>query len=513
MKLRSVVLSGVFGLLVAGGAGAAPQTDEQDPGPEEEIETLTRGPMHEAFATPVVFDPSAGPVAPKPAPPELEELPPDEKPDGDDVVWISGYWSFDEERDGHVWVSGIWRRLPPGRQWVPGYWRPVGSGAQWVSGFWAPLEQQEADYLPAPPRSVEAGPSSAAPSPDHTYVPGTWRWIEGRYIWSPGYWVQTRPEWIWTPAQYVWTPGGYVFVNGYWDYEPEVRGLMFAPVYVRPAAYGVVYTPRVALNVGVVFEHSFCRTAVRSYYFGDYYEARYVTFGYHPAFAYHMSVYGYDPIWAHTVVVRTRAQPNFLISVRARFGERRANVAARPPRTYRNQINIKNVNKTVIKNKNVVNNTTIQNNDNRSFEIGKPIEEVKKGGGKGARKMNKVEPDRRQALRREAGDVNRQAGERRKTERVAEQERKGENASRRQLPRSPLGGDRPRSGGANVAPPQPDRPRPRPETAPLRPGQKVPRPLPRERHGGTDVRRPPEQPAGPRKGGENRKPKKQDGGG
>lgn len=33
-------------------------------------------------------------------------LPPDQKPEGDDVAWIPGYWAWDDERNDFLWVSG-----------------------------------------------------------------------------------------------------------------------------------------------------------------------------------------------------------------------------------------------------------------------------------------------------------------------------------------------------------------------------------------------------------------------
>jgi hypothetical protein len=103
----------------------------------DEMEVLTRGPVHEAFAETVSLNPQPGPVVPKAAPEAIEELPPDQKPEGDNVAWIPGYWSWDEERRDFLWVSGIWRVLPPGRQWVPSYWRDARGGQQWVGGYWA----------------------------------------------------------------------------------------------------------------------------------------------------------------------------------------------------------------------------------------------------------------------------------------------------------------------------------------------------------------------------------------
>ena len=92
-------------------------------------QVLTRGPIHEAFAAPVVHDPASGPVIPKQPPDPIQEMPPDQKPAGQNVQWIPGYWSWDVSRNDYLWVSGIWRDPPPNSQWVPGYWHQVQGAA------------------------------------------------------------------------------------------------------------------------------------------------------------------------------------------------------------------------------------------------------------------------------------------------------------------------------------------------------------------------------------------------
>ena len=61
-------------------------------------------------------------------------MPPDQKPAGQNIQWIPGYWSWDVSRGDFIWISGIWREPPPNNQWVPGYWHQVDGGYQWVSG-------------------------------------------------------------------------------------------------------------------------------------------------------------------------------------------------------------------------------------------------------------------------------------------------------------------------------------------------------------------------------------------
>ena len=55
----------------------APAGDPADP---QDPQVLTRGPIHEAFAAPVVHDPASGPVIAKQPPDPIQEMPPDQKP-------------------------------------------------------------------------------------------------------------------------------------------------------------------------------------------------------------------------------------------------------------------------------------------------------------------------------------------------------------------------------------------------------------------------------------------------
>ncbi len=110
---------------------------EQAPGPRPlpaGVEVQTRGPIHEAFASPTT-EPQPTPLIPRQPPKPIEELPPEQKPEGA-VVWISGYWGWDDERKDFLWISGTWRVPPPGKTWISGYWREENSQWRWVPGFW-----------------------------------------------------------------------------------------------------------------------------------------------------------------------------------------------------------------------------------------------------------------------------------------------------------------------------------------------------------------------------------------
>jgi hypothetical protein len=280
---------------------AGPARTADVPAPPDGEEVLTRGPVHEAYADPASIRPQPSLVAPKQPPAPMAEEPPDQKPQDANVIWINGYWSWDEERKDFIWESGLWRVPPPDRQWVPGNWTKVDDGWQWSPGYWASANQSEVEYLPPPPDELDAGPSAPAPSDDSIYVSGVWVYRDTRYLWRPGYWIGYRPGWVWHPATYRWTPVGYVFVDGYWDYPLAERGLLFAPVYLPPRFYmdaDFTYVPRYVVYTDFLFGALFTRPD-GCYYFGDYFGDRYARRGFTPWIDSRRGGHGYDPLFAY----------------------------------------------------------------------------------------------------------------------------------------------------------------------------------------------------------------------
>lgn len=300
----------------------------------DQAEPLTRGPVHEAFAQAVTPAAENGLVVAKEPPPLIEEIPSAQRPAGDDIAWIPGYWGWDDDRKDYIWISGIWRAVPPAREWVPGYWAKVTDGYQWTSGYWADMRVQEVEYLPAPPETVDAGPSSESPTGNEIWIPGCWMWQQNRYVWRAGYWAQGNPNWVWTNSHYVYTTRGYIYVNGYWDFLPPQRGVLFAPVYFRgPIPRNYVYSPRIVVNTVALIDHLFLRPNYRHYYFGDYYAANYRGRGILPYFAFHNSRYGYDSLysyyrWQH------RNDRGWDQHIHARYEDLRDRNEGRPPRDY-----------------------------------------------------------------------------------------------------------------------------------------------------------------------------------
>ena len=334
-RMLGVLIAGMIGLLAQGGPQALAQTG--DPNGESGVEVLTRGPVHEAFAEPNSYNPTQGVVVKREAPAAIEEIPPEDKPEGDNVQWIAGYWSWDTDRDDFIWVSGIWRDPPPDRSWVPGYWTRAAGGWNWTPGFWTTTESDEVEYLPRPPESLEVGPSSPPPAPDRLWAPGCWFWIGSRYAWRPGYWVPAHPDWVWSSAHYVWTPRGYIYVDGYWDRALERRGVLFAPLFVPRLVYmrpHYVHSPSITIQVGFLTTALFCTTHSHHYYFGDYYGPEYSRRGFRPWFRVDPRHRHYDPIFAHQRWEHGRTDRNWERRVREDYNFRRQHVEARPSRTY-----------------------------------------------------------------------------------------------------------------------------------------------------------------------------------
>lgn len=407
----------IVAALAAMGTGLGLSTGRaQSPPPrpdgEEGVQVLTRGPVHEAFAETVTFDPEPDIVVTKGPPESINEVPPDQRPEGVNVTWIPGYNAWDEERNDYLWVSGVWRSPPPGRQWVSGYWGRSGQGFQWTSGYWGDAQVGETEYLPEPPEYVELEPSGPAPSSDHSWIPGSWAWQHGRYVWRPGYWVTVQPDWIWVPSHYTWSPRGYVFVDGYWDYSVPRRGVIFAPVYFDAHVYSrrdYRYSPAVVIDLDVFSDHLFLRPRSRQYYFGDYYAANYRDAGFYPRFSLEYKRYGYDPIYAHQRW-QHRQDHDWEGRIEGDFRRRRDNEDARPPRTYVQQLELRAKKASAIE---------------RSSEFATPLEQMAKRSDSPVR-FRQVDNDEKQKLVQREQDVRKFREERRVLENQTEVRSKDE---------------------------------------------------------------------------------------
>jgi hypothetical protein len=368
--MRSFSFPFVAGALCLGAVfvwQASAPADDAGPDPQNGVEAQARGAVHEAYAEPAETRPEPRPIIAKQPPEPIQEQPPDQKPAGDNIVWIPGYWGWEDETSDFTWISGFWRAPPPGREWTLGHWQEVDGGWQWVAGFWAVQDAQQVEYLPPPPPSIDNGPSVPATDETSAYVPGCWVYHQTRYLWRPGYWVEANPNWCWIPDHYCWTPTGYLFVAGYWDYPLESRGLLFAPVRFNRRVFereGFVYVPEYVVQPDFLLGALFVRPAYGTYYFGDYFEDRYEKRGFTSWVDYRVGRHSFDPNFAF-YRHRYRNDDHWEASLRDLYALRRSGDVPRPPRTWVQQTQIVNditINKTenITINKNI-NITNIQN--------------------------------------------------------------------------------------------------------------------------------------------------------
>lgn len=395
----------------------------QDGGFQLGVEVMTRGPVHEAYAQFAEVEVAPPPAIEMEPPPPIDEIPPDETIDSDDAEWVPGYWSFDDDRRDYIWVSGVWRVPPPDCSWVPGYWTRGGSGFEYTAGFWMPEDDDddEIEYLPTPPRSLEEGPPGPPPSPRHVWVSGTWyfedswgwdvdKYIDPRtgretrvyqkreagYVWRPGRWIVERPDWVWTPACYSWSPRGYVFVDGHWDYPLERRGVLFAPVcFDRPVyrSREFRYSPSIAIDVNIVVDHMFTRVRTGHYYFGDYYAVEYSRGGYIPWFETNKVYRVHDPLYVQTRSRFINIDASWETRIRRDYDYRVQHVDARPVRLYREQ------DRSV---------TVVRRDDDRSsvrrVALAQPLSVLARSGNANVR-TRALSADKRQEITRRGAEV------------------------------------------------------------------------------------------------------------
>ncbi|MEO5715726.1 MAG: hypothetical protein ABIT37_19760, partial [Luteolibacter sp.] len=401
------------------------QTFAQENQGSQDMEVLTRGPVHEAFAGTISFDPVQGILVTTKPPEAIEEIPPEQQLEGDNVVWIPGYWAWDEDQNDFIWISGIWRNLPPGRQWVPGYWSEAQGQYQWTSGYWADTENTEVSYLPEPPRSVEAGPNIEAPSDNYTWVPGNWIWRESRYAWRGGYWNECRPNWNYQPSCYRWTHRGYVYVDGYWDYPVASRGVVFAPVYFGRSYYsrpGFCYTPSLVVSLSVFTNHLFLRPSYGHYYFGDYYAPNYSNSGYYASYSYNSGRRGCDPIYAYQSW-ENRHDRTWQQHRRDDFQYRRDHQDARPPHTW-SALGIR---------------PEAERARGRNFDLAQPLARVATHRGEGQQRFRSLDQPTRDRFVAQRQDVRKFGQERQRMEATrGEHPQNGASADRTKTPRSPI---------------------------------------------------------------------------
>ncbi len=270
-----------------------------------QAETLSRGPVHEAYAAAGANLNFSGKHEVKTQPPApLLEVPPG-LPTSPSQIWIPGYWEHDAEENGWIWVTGCWREPPIGYGWLPGYWAQLRPD-QWrrVSGLWCMGDGESfmLDYSPAPPqKSLASG--SMPPKLDNRdpkskglfYSPAGWDWTGNRYNWRVGRLERLADNQVWQEQRQIWTPAGFIPSMGYVDHRINLRGIAYAPLRVvnkpktlklpkKPVEIPIVEVvePAGVWNANAWIEASW-RDRLGTYYFGDYYNPDWAKYGLVPA--------------------------------------------------------------------------------------------------------------------------------------------------------------------------------------------------------------------------------------
>ena len=291
-----------------------------------ELEILTRGPVHEAFAALPVDQPAVPPLVRQKPPASLGEQIPRIKP-AINAQWIPGYWHWNDDVNCWIWLSGTWRLAPPNRHWLPGYWSSDQHDWRWVSGFWKSGDSKLLTYVAAPPPLKKDLDDLRAGS-DKFRLPGHWQPQGDKFIWRPSRLADFKTGQLWMPAQSYWTPAGYVFVDGYWDYPFDRRGWLFVPLGLTDSTADTAeftYSPEILLNLKNISLELFACPAVRLYFFGGYEGSMHLHHGIYPLPRY--APLHDEPIFSYLAWLNGRQNPNWLRDAQAALRTRALNTA------------------------------------------------------------------------------------------------------------------------------------------------------------------------------------------
>ena len=306
-------------------------------------EVLTRGPVHEAFAEVINYNPQPGQVVAKEPPKPIEEVPPAEKPEGD-YTWIPGYWAWDHDRGqlylGHRRMADSAARhdlgarlLEPGHQRTSMGQRLLGAGG---------TRRRPARRRPRPsisPRRRKASkraPAQPPPRPTISGSPAIGIGLTGGTCGGPATGPAASrigsgspPGTSGRPAATSSSPG--IGISPWQAGRGLLPGHLRQPLLSWPA---LLLQPSVCIQTPVLTGYLFCRPAYCHYYFGDYYDPMYVGVGIYPWYMVHERHYGYEPLFVYDRWYYGRNDPGWAMGLHRDYEYRVAHFDARPPHTY-----------------------------------------------------------------------------------------------------------------------------------------------------------------------------------
>jgi hypothetical protein len=136
--------------------------------------------------------------------------------------FVAGHWAWDGRIGQHVWQPGRWELIRPNQHWYPARWiSEGGTFYRYIPGHWGPPPQLppteviEVQAAPPPPQQEVI---AVAPSPQHFWVGGHWRWDGAirRHVWVGGHWELQRTAQVWEPAHWAHGPWGWRYLPGHW---------------------------------------------------------------------------------------------------------------------------------------------------------------------------------------------------------------------------------------------------------------------------------------------------------
>ena len=205
----------------------------------------------------------------------MPEIPPEQRPDGDNVQWIPGHWAWDEERK-RFYLGERDVPRPAGRTYVPGYWSRHRGRLAVGPGLLTGAQAESPQYVPEPPASLDIDPASPPPDENSFYAPRNWVYQRRRHL-AAGI-LGAVPARL--RLDQSWSPGG-CFCNGYWDYPFQRRGLLFAPIELGGGwGPGWGYRP---VRGGRLARRRFWRPG-RPFYYYDLFRAELCRQGFRPWF-------------------------------------------------------------------------------------------------------------------------------------------------------------------------------------------------------------------------------------
>ncbi|MDB2614278.1 hypothetical protein N9Y92_03885 [Chlamydiales bacterium] len=226
---------------------------------------IEHGPIHEAFVEKLSGDIILEALPTQPPRNIIERVP---KQPNEKMIWIPGYWAFDEKGTDFIWVCGVWRLPPPTHDWQPGFWKKFDEGWVFLKGFWNQNAVGNMTYISkAPPENLNEK-TGEAPANNTFWISGYWNWNGNEYQWLTGKWEKIDRDFVFVPAHYEWREEGYIFIPAYWDHSLEERGVAFSCLDIPPyARSGYVFTPRNIIDYEVICQRLFIYYPDYCYFF------------------------------------------------------------------------------------------------------------------------------------------------------------------------------------------------------------------------------------------------------